>query len=95
MSDGTKPSSRATAEAIAIEALAFLAAEQSRLGSFLVATGLEPDTIRAVAGEPGFLAAVIDHLCADESLLLAFAANRAIAPSAVVEARLRLSGPEG
>jgi hypothetical protein len=77
---------RETAEAIAVQGLAFLAAEPARLSRFLVLTGLTPAQVRAQAQEPQFLAGVLEHLLADESLLLAFAANAALAPQAVVSA---------
>ena len=81
------------ATAIALEALAFLAADLERLGRFLALTGLSPDTIRAAAASPGFLAAVLDHLAEDESLLVAFAANAGRDPADVLAARARLAPP--
>ena len=83
---------RARAEATAIEALGFLAAEPERLARFLALSGLGPDTLRQAASEPGFLLAVLDHLAADEPLLLAFAAAKGLDPSAVVAARDSLAG---
>ncbi len=83
----------ADAQAIAVEALAFLASDDERLGRFLALTGLSPDTIRAAAASPGFLVAVLDHLAEDESMLLAFSANAGRDPAAVVAARASLAGP--
>jgi len=77
-------------EEIALKALSFLASDPDRLGAFLAVTGLGPDTIRASARQPGFLLAVLDHLAADEALLLAFAANMKLDPTAVGNARLQL-----
>ena len=82
-------------EALAIEGLSFLATDAERLGRFMAMSGIEPDTLRAAAGEPGFLVAVLDHLLADESLLLAFAANAGHAPERIATARARLAGPSG
>ena len=79
--------------AIAVEALAFLASDVERLERFLALTGLSPDTIRAAAASPGFLAAVLDHLADDESLLVAFAANAGRDPTEVLAARARLGPP--
>ncbi len=76
-----------------MEALAYLASDVERLGRFLALTGLSPDTIRAAAASPGFLAAVLDHLAEDESLLVAFAANADRDPSEVLAARARLGPP--
>ena len=69
-----------TAEGIAVQGLAFLAEEPARLLNFLALTGLTPDEVRAQAHAPGFLAAVLEHLASDESLLLVFAASTSVAP---------------
>src|SRR5499426_182779 len=82
----------AAAEALAIAALGFIAAEPDRLGRFLAVTGIGPDSIRAAAREPRFLAGVLDHLAADEPLLLAFAAENAIDPGEVIKAREIIAG---
>jgi hypothetical protein len=64
---------REAAESLAIQALSFLAQDVERLGRFLALTGVDPREIRKVARDPGFLAAVLEHVAADESLLLACA----------------------
>jgi Protein of unknown function (DUF3572) len=74
------------AEGIAAQGLAFLAEEPARLARFLDATGLAPDQIREQAGTPEFLAAVLEHLAGDESLLLVFAANTTVAAETVTPA---------
>lgn len=82
------------AEDMAVAALAFLAAEPDRLTRFLALAGIEGTDIRRAAGEPGFLAAVLDHLMGDETLLLAFAGEQAVKPEAVVRAAHALgAGP--
>ncbi len=73
-------------------ALGWLAADGERLGRFLALTGLEPSEIRQIAGEPGFLGAVLDHLLKDETELQAFAADQGIDPATVAQARSRLPG---
>jgi hypothetical protein len=70
-----------------------MAAEPERLGRFLAASGIGPDSIRSAAREPHFLAGVLDYLVDDESLLLDFAAANAIDPAEVVRAREHLSIP--
>lgn len=85
--------SSAAAETVAIEALAFLADNEERLGLFLSLTGLGPETVRQAAADPGFLSAVLDHIAQDEALLLAFAAEAGLPPAAVAAARERLAGP--
>ncbi len=83
------------AEAIAIEVLSFLAADPSRLDRFLALSGIGLDNLREAAAEPGFLAAILDHLASDEKLLLAFAAHAGHNPEAIAKARDILSPPAG
>ena len=80
------------AEAVAIQALAFLADNDERLGLFLSLTGLGPETVRQAAREPGFLLAVLDHIAQDEALLLSFAAASGLPPATIATARDRLAG---
>jgi len=76
-----------SAASLGLDALAFLAEDGTRLGRFLALTGISPDTLRALADHPETLLAVFDYLLADESLLLVFAASRAIPPDSVSRAR--------
>ncbi len=78
---------RENAETLAIDALGFLAEDGEILGRFLTSTGLGPETLRAAASEPGFLAAVLEYLLADEALLLVFAERRRIRPMMIAAAR--------
>ena len=48
---------RKIAENLAIQALGFLAGDPERLGAFLAATGIGPETIRKAAAEPRSLPA--------------------------------------
>lgn len=84
--------SREDAESVAIRALGFLAGDDSHMERFLALTGIGAGDIRAAAAEPGFLAAVLDHVASDESLLLAFAANAGLPPGAVAAAQAALGG---
>jgi hypothetical protein len=80
------------AENLAIHALSFLACDPERLGQFLAATGIGPDMIREAATDPSFLAGVLDHVAADEQLLLAVAQHAGVAPEAIERAHTALSG---
>ncbi len=82
---------RKAAEALAIQALTFIAADADRLGRFLAVSGIGPDRIRAAAAEPNFLAGVLDYLAGDEKLLLAFAGDAGIDAAAVAAARSALA----
>ena len=81
------------AEELAVGALGFLAADQERLFRFLDMTGLSPATIRDAAGSPQFLVEVLDHLLADETLLMAYAAEAQCEPASLMKARDHLAGP--
>jgi hypothetical protein len=80
------------AEALAIQALTFIAEDGERLGQFLAATGIGPAQIRAASGEPGFLTGVLDYLAGDESLLAAFADETGFDPSDPAKALVVLGG---
>lgn len=85
---------RVAAEDIAARALAFLAADEDRLTRFAALAGIDLGQIRDIAGQPGFLAAVMEHLMGDEPLLLAFAAEEGVKPEVVVRAAHALgAGP--
>jgi hypothetical protein len=78
--------SRQTAETLAIQALVFIAQEPERLGSFIAATGIAPERIRAAARSPDFLAGVLEHMLGDENLLVAFADGAGIDPAEIARA---------
>jgi hypothetical protein len=82
---------REAAEAIAVQALAYLASDPDRLGRFLALSGLDVAEIRAAAAQPGFLAGVLDHIAGDEALLTAFAEDLGIAPAEVGKAHTELA----
>jgi hypothetical protein len=94
-SSSSKPPklTKSGAETLAIEALNYLAAEPARLDRFLALSGIGLENLRAAAAEPGFLAAILDHLASDEKLLLAFAADTGQDASLVVQAHTLLSPP--
>ena len=77
---------RDAAEALALEALSFLARDPDRIARFLANAGIRPHQLRQAAGEPGFLGAVLDHLMSDEPLLLMFTENAGLEPRAVPNA---------
>ncbi len=79
------------AEAIALQAVAFLAGDDAYLTDFLSRTGISRDTLADSVESRDFLSGVLDHFLADESLLLAFCGNADIDPSEVWPARLALS----
>jgi Protein of unknown function (DUF3572) len=88
----SKGINRDRAEALALQGLTFLAGDAARLTRFLTLTGIDPSELRGWAENPGIQAAVLDHLLADESLLLVFAAEAGVAPEEVAPAQAVLAG---
>jgi hypothetical protein len=84
------PHSQQTAEILAVQALAFVADDDDRLGSFVTATGIAPQSIRDAAREPNFLAGVLEHILADETLLIAFADTAGVDPAEIARAHRAL-----
>lgn len=82
------------AQAVAIQALGFIASDAELLPRFLALTGIEPAGIRDAAREPAFLAGVLQFVMAHEPTLLAFAERADLRPSAVGEALRALPGGE-
>lgn len=88
------PLDQGSAEIIAITGLKFLAGDSERLSRFLVATGIGPAALRAHADDPALLAAVLEYLLGDESLLLVFAAEAGLSPESIAPAQALLAGTE-
>jgi hypothetical protein len=79
--------SQQTAETLAVQALGFIAEDEARLTGFVASTGIAVQSIRTAAGEPDFLAGVLDHVLADENLLMAFADSAGVDPAGIAHAR--------
>jgi hypothetical protein len=86
------PMPQEAAEALAIQALTFIAGDGERLGRFLAITGIGPAEIREVARDQGFLAGVLDHLASDDRLLLAFSSETGCDPADIGKALAALGG---
>jgi len=80
------------AEILALKGLAFLANSEGPLDRFMALSGAGTDDLRARAGEPEFLAAVMDFLMSDEELLTAFCQDASIDPRQLQIARMALPG---
>lgn len=78
------------AEAIAIQALSFIASDPELLPRFLAITGIEAPQVRQAAREPGFLAGVLQFLLAHEPTLMAFSEANSLAPREVAAAHRAL-----
>jgi hypothetical protein len=85
---------RETAETIAAQGLAFVAADPYRLQRFLTLTGITPAELKRRIGTLEVLVAALNFLAQDESALLAFAASQHVAPESIGAALARLDAPD-
>jgi hypothetical protein len=79
---------------LAVEALGHIAGDPELLARFLAATGLDPGSIRDAAAEPEFLLGVLEHVCSDERLLIAFATHADLRPEEIEAAKQTLAGAD-
>jgi hypothetical protein len=79
------------AEAIALQALAYLAADTQRLSRFLALTGSDLGELRETAKMPEFQASILEYMMGDESLLLAFCQEAGIDPAIIAPAYVLIS----
>jgi hypothetical protein len=86
--------SRDQALSLALCALSYVVEEDRRIEKFLQLTGVDPSDLPALAPEPSFLLAVLDHLAGDEELLLSFAGEQRVRPETIELARRALGGGE-
>ena len=82
------------AEAMALVALATALSDERRALRFLDLTGIGTDELRARAGDPALLAALIRFLEAHEPDLLAVAEAMGVKPETLVAARRELEETE-
>ena len=82
-----KPQTRENAEILALEGLAWLAAQEEGLGRFLDQSGIDGGALRAAAGRPETGMAVLDFLLAHEDLLLGFCESARVEPGVLHLAR--------
>ena len=81
---------REDAEALAIQALSFLAGRPAELERFLALSGIDASAIRRYAPDPAFFGGILDFLLGDEALLIAFAEENGCPPAAIGDARHQL-----
>ena len=84
--------SQDAAETLALQAVAWLAADDGRLARLIALSGVMPDDLRGHIHDSHFLAGVLDMILNDEPMLLDLAASLAVDPQTVVAARLKLPG---
>jgi Protein of unknown function (DUF3572) len=86
-----RSSPAADPQELALRALVWVLADESRADRLLALTGLTPDELRAGIGDVSLLAAVLDFLCANEADLVAAADSLGVSPAELANARARLS----
>jgi hypothetical protein len=79
-------------ETIGLKALAFLAAAAEDLQRFMAISGADVASLRGRAAEPAFLAAILDYLLANETLLVDFCKAESLEPRDVHLAAAKLGG---
>lgn len=80
------------AEVLALQALAWIAADEDRLSRFLALSGATPDEVRAQAQDPAFLAGLLDHLLSEDALVIGFCDAAGLPYQAPAQARMQLAG---
>ena len=78
------------AGALALRALVWILSDADRASRLLAVTGLEPDDLRARAGDPAVLSAVLAFLEGYEPDLIACAAAIEVSPTTLVAANRSL-----
>ncbi|MEJ7776478.1 MAG: DUF3572 family protein [Sphingomicrobium sp.] len=89
-----RPPTPTDAAALALTALAATLTDERRADRFLALSGLGPNELRRIAGDPSLLAALLRFLEAHEPDLLAVASEIGCAPQALVRARQALEEQE-
>lgn len=86
---------RVEAEALALEGLQYIAADDAELERFIALSGIAPSDMREAAQSADFLSGVLDYFMGDEATLVAFAASRGRDPASIAVAREVLSKNPG
>lgn len=87
--------SRERAETLAIQALAWLAAQEDLFPVFLGASGASPAEVAQRAAEAEFLAAVLDFVLMDDAWVVGFCDAAGHPYTAPLQARALLPGGTG
>ncbi len=86
-----RPSS-ADPAVLALQALAHVASDEAMGPRFLALTGMDASTLRANAGTPAMLIALLDYLMANEADLVATAEAIGVRPEQLAGAARALGG---
>ncbi len=86
----TRDTNLPDADVLGLQALVWTIGEPDRASRLIAVTGLDPDDLRARAGEPAVLAAVIGYLESYEPDLVACTSALNVSPEALVAAHAAL-----
>ena len=92
MKDRNPASPKEAAQTVALQALAWIAASDALFPVFLAATGANLAELRHRAGDPQFLAAVLDFLLQEDAWVLDFCGQNGLPPANLLTARAALPG---
>ena len=84
--------SQESAETMALSVLAWIVGEDEILTVFLGATGTSETDLRMRAGDPDFLASVLDFLLMDDAWVVACARSLGQSPETMLQIRAALPG---
>ena len=80
------------AETLALKCLEWLAGNDELLPVFMGSTGVGEDDMRERAGDPEFLASILDFLLMDDSWVVEFCEDYSVSPDMPMQARAALPG---
>ena len=80
------------AETIGLKALAWLAGNDEIFPVFLGSSGADAADMKARAGDPAFLAAVLDFICMDDAWVVGFCDSAGLGYDMPMRARQALPG---
>lgn len=82
-------------EAIAVDALRFIASHEDLTNRFVDVTGVDISHVREAAGQHGFLVGVLDFFLANEADVVDVASQLAMRPEGIGQARNMLARRDG
>lgn len=84
-----------SAQALAIEAIAFILADDDLIPRFLDATGIDPANLRERLEDGGVLASAFSFLMSEEATARRFAETNGLSPEQMQLVLARLTGMDG
>jgi hypothetical protein len=81
-----------SAETLALKVLTWLVTQPEELGAFMAASGASVGDLATLAGNAGFLGALLDFLLEQDARVIAFCDSEGIAYDAPMAARMALPG---